>query len=58
MDITMCDGKTCPLKENCFRYIATPDKEYQSYFVDIPYDKKEKDCKYYWGSESNKRKKK
>lgn len=29
-DITMCVPKRCPLKENCFRYVARPSA-YQSY---------------------------
>ena len=35
LDITMCNGEHCPLKESCYRHKATPD-HYQSYFVDIP----------------------
>ena len=29
-DITMCIAKTCPIRENCFRYTAKSDN-YQSY---------------------------
>lgn len=32
----MCKGEDCPLKNECYRYTATPDN-YQSYFVDPPY---------------------
>lgn len=30
MDITMCTGN-CPVKENCYRYMATPNPYGQSY---------------------------
>lgn len=30
-DITMCMSKDCPKKNECYRYIAKPDKYYQSY---------------------------
>lgn len=36
-DITMCFGSGCPLKEQCYRYTAKPDKYRQSYFVGLPY---------------------
>ena len=44
-DITMCKGDSCPLKDNCYRYLANAS-EYQYYFVEAPY--KDKDCEYYW----------
>ena len=44
-DITMCVGKFCPLKETCYRYLASPN-EYQSYFLEAPY--KNNDCEHYW----------
>lgn len=30
-DITMCNNDDCTLKELCYRYTATPTKEWQSY---------------------------
>lgn len=36
-DITMCFGGGCPMKEQCYRYTAKPDKYRQSYFVGLPY---------------------
>lgn len=36
MDITMCKGGACKRKRNCFRYMASPDKFYQSYFETPP----------------------
>lgn len=50
-DISMCEGKKCPLKEKCYRYKATPTKYRQSYFVDTPYDHKDDKCDYFWDNE-------
>lgn len=36
-DISMCEGGSCPLKEECYRYRAKPNY-HQTYLVDIPYD--------------------
>jgi hypothetical protein len=47
-DISMCQGKDCPLKETCYRFKAKPNELYQSYFIEPPFDKKEKKCDYYW----------
>lgn len=52
-DITMCNGNGCPLKDTCWRHTAKPSEFRQSYFVNPPYDKKEKKCKYYWNDEQN-----
>lgn len=35
MDITMCKGDGCPVKERCKRFNAEPGMM-QSYFVDTP----------------------
>lgn len=32
-DITMCQNKKCKRRSNCYRFIAIPDKFYQSYFM-------------------------
>jgi len=48
-DITMCSGKNCPLKEKCYRFLATPNEYAQSYFESAPYnDGVKDDCKFYW----------
>lgn len=47
-DITMCEGKDCPLRNTCYRYLCKPDKYWQSYFMDVPYDAKKKTCESYW----------
>ena len=31
-DITMCENRRCPLKGNCYRFLAIP-QEYQSYAI-------------------------
>ena len=46
MDITMCDGKDCELKETCYRYTATPSNYRQSYFTEAPIENGE--CEYYY----------
>lgn len=47
-DITMCNGKDCPLKESCYRYTAPKSLIWQSYFQVTPYNHKEEECEYYW----------
>lgn len=47
-DITMCRGEDCPIKEQCYRYKATPNEYQQSYFYKIPYDKDKKECDKFW----------
>jgi hypothetical protein len=46
-DITMCDGYTCPIKKQCYRYMANANDYYQSYFADDPRDHKG-NCSFYW----------
>ena len=47
-DITMCEGKNCPLRNTCYRYLCKPDPYWQSYFMTVPYDNKTKTCDSYW----------
>lgn len=54
VDICMCSGEGCPLKESCYRYKAKPSEYLQSYFGDIPYDFDKENCEYYWNCESSK----
>jgi hypothetical protein len=37
-DITMCKGDGCKLRKDCYRAMATPDPNRQSYFVSPPFD--------------------
>lgn len=48
LDITVCEGTKCPFKKKCYRHTAKRDKIGQSYFMDIPYNKKTKQCEYLW----------
>lgn len=47
-DIAKCIGVSCPLKESCYRYTATPSDYWQSYFMSIPYDNDKESCDNYW----------
>ena len=44
-DHAMCQGDGCPVRENCWRYMATASR-WQSYFATPPYD--EEGCEYFW----------
>ncbi len=55
-DITMCSDETCPMKMECYRYRAIPDKHMQTYFLDSP--RKGDECDYFtsikgWGNLRN-----
>lgn len=45
-DITMCNGRDCPLSYKCYRHNAKADSYWQSYFVEAPY--KEGKCEEFW----------
>ncbi len=47
-DMSMCKGTDCPLKDTCYRYKAIASEFRQSYFFDLPYNKEEEKCDYYW----------
>lgn len=44
-DITMCDGKGCESKDNCYRHTARPGY-WQSWFSEAP--GVDEDCPEYW----------
>lgn len=49
-DISKCDsklknGKTCPLRDRCFRYTAPADKYLQAY-LEAPYSEEKGECPY------------
>jgi len=48
-DITMCDGKDCPLKDLCYRFTATRDEYWQPMFHSAPF--KDKKCDFFWSNE-------
>ena len=52
-DITKCNQETCELKDTCYRWIATPNRFWQSYFYFDPRTRKEATgseeyCPVYW----------
>lgn len=38
MDISMCKGDGCLVKDTCYRFTAKPDEVAQSYFTEVPWD--------------------
>ena len=46
-DISMCNSNTCPLKDTCYRFTATPSPFRQAY-ADFKYNEETKNCEYYW----------
>lgn len=51
-DITMCADTECQNRNRCWRFIATPDPHWQSYFVGSPRDRCE-ECKHFWPVKNN-----
>jgi len=52
MDITLCKGNNCPMKEQCKRYTYKPDfPMYQSYFTGLPI--KDGKCEMFWGDKAD-----
>ena len=47
-DICMCSGHLCNIKENCYRFTATPGK-YQSYFS-LPPNTDINTCEYFYNN--------
>lgn len=47
-DITMCNGGDCVVKEECYRFKATPSQYQQSYFSSTPVDSLSQECDYFW----------
>ncbi|MEP2671270.1 MAG: hypothetical protein ABJH04_19865 [Cyclobacteriaceae bacterium] len=55
-DITMCSGGDCPLKENCYRFLAEEEKlTDQTYFARPPFSwvEGEATCKFFWKIEES-----
>ena len=44
-DISMCTNHECSLKDTCYRYLAKPNKYWQSYIKAEPVDN---ECEFYW----------
>ena len=47
-DITKCSGEGCPLKNECYRFLAIANQYQQSYFTTVPYNQETKECEYIW----------
>lgn len=45
-DITMCEGRGCPMKNKCYRFTAKPS-DYQSFFMHEPVTAAGT-CDYFW----------
>lgn len=45
-DMTMCNQESCNKKNNCWRYLATPNPLWQAYFS--PKLRPDGSCLYYW----------
>lgn len=55
-DIAMCKGTDCPFKDKCYRANAKPDPYWQSWFMEVPYDKNTNSCEHYWERKNETRK--
>jgi len=58
-DISMCGNKTCPMRLNCYRYMATPNPDWQTYSSFTPvYNsvKKILECEWFIDYEGGKKK--
>jgi uncharacterized OB-fold protein len=54
-DISMCEGKNCPIKENCYRHRAMPTPMRQAYFTTPPYDHATRTCGMFWQIEKGRK---
>jgi hypothetical protein len=45
-DISMCQQDKCPVKDTCYRYMATPCPYRQSYMLITEFD--DDGCRHYW----------
>jgi hypothetical protein len=51
-DISMCTAHSCPMKEQCYRYTATPSPMWQTYADFSPDENGE--CDYFYQNETYK----
>ena len=47
VDVTMCHGGTCPLRQRCYRYRAIGEGR-QTYFGSLPFDAARGTCDQLW----------
>lgn len=38
VDMAMCEGDNCPMKDKCYRHTAIAAKYRQTYFIESPYN--------------------
>lgn len=50
-DISMCTGKKCKRKKECYRFRAPINEYAQSYFANPPLDADTQACDYFWSTE-------
>lgn len=50
-NITKCTNEKCKIKEECYRYTALANKEYQSYMMIDKEVNKPFDCDEFWDNE-------
>ena len=48
-DISMCNNSNCKLKEDCYRFTATPNPHRQSYGGFKP---KDGECNHFWENDN------
>lgn len=46
-DIAMCEGKDCPSKNKCYRYLAVPD-QYRQAYMDFNARRQGDKCDRFW----------
>ena len=56
MDIVMCPGDGCPIKDTCFRHVGVPREDWDAWFSSAPYDGE--GCDMYWPINTNKKQQK
>ncbi len=52
VDISMCSGKGCSRKKDCFRFTATANKYRQSYFAEPPAKENGVNCDYFMSNKN------
>ncbi len=52
-DISMCKGINCKIREDCYRYTASPSEYHQAYIISEAKHNgtQDKDCDMFWTNE-------
>ena len=48
VDISLCEGKDCPLKNKCYRFMSPRINHANSWLFGIPYDPINRECDFFW----------